>query len=286
MKRSEKELLFSTLTLYLFSIIVIFVFILEVVRVIGFTPENLMIAMALSFIIALGFGYLIAKHGIAFSISTHAMLRKLTKNILHELNIPVSTIKGNVHLLKRKLDNETALLRLERIEKAGDNLIELYQEMEYVIRKEIKAVEKEEVELASFVKERLELFEGVREGIVIKTALNPCRIVVDLQGLKHAFDNLVTNAIKYNKENGMVLISIKENRLTVQDEGMGIEADKMAYIFNRYYQEDATQKGEGIGLSLVKSFCDEEKIDIKFSSKKDEGTVFILDFTAVVVSSA
>lgn len=241
-----------------------------------------MIAMGLALIIAGGFGYLIAKHAIAFSVSTHMMLRKLTKNILHELNIPVSTIKGNVHLLKRKEENETSLKRLERIEKASDSLIELYEELEYVIKKEIKAVEKEEIDLDKFIEERVELFDGVNEEIEIIKDLEPTTITTDLQGLKHAVDNLISNAIKYNNNKGSVIITLKDKKLFIQDSGIGIEADKIAYIFNRYYQEDKTKQGEGIGLSLVKSFCDENKVEIKIVSNKESGTTFILDFSTVL----
>ncbi len=279
MKDSSKELLISTIVLFVFSNIVIYFFILEILRTIGFTPENLMIAMGVGLFISIGFGYLIANHAIAFSRSTHGMLRKLTKDILHELNIPVSTIKGNVHLIRRKTEDETTLKRLERIEKASDSLIELYEEMEYIIKKEIKDIDSEDISLDKFIEERIELFEDVSDGIEFIKDLEPTIINIDVQGLKHTIDNLLSNAVKYNKKEGKVTISLKDKKLSITDEGVGIEADKIAYIFNRYYQEDDTKKGEGIGLSLVKSFCDDAKIDIKISTKKDEGTTFILDFT-------
>lgn len=281
LNKNEKELIFSTLTLFVFSIIGIFAFLLIYLRATSFTPENLIFAMGLSFVLAGIFGFILAKHAIAFSVATHSMLRRLTKNILHELNIPVSTIKGNVHLIRRKCEDETTLKRLARIEKASDSLIELYEELEFTIKREIREIDKKEISLDLFIADRIELFLETDENCSIDIHLDKSRVVVNEQGLKHCFDNLITNAIKYGKSGGKISVVLKNNILSVSDDGEGIDGTEIANIFNRYYQVDRDSKGKGIGLSLVKEFCDEHKVKISIDSKKGLGTTFNLDFNGV-----
>ncbi len=282
-KRSEKELIFSTLTLFIFSIIGIFAFMLTFLRATQFTPEFLIYAMGISIIIALPLGYLLAKHAIAFSVSTHAMLSRLTNNILHELNIPLSTIKGNVHLIKRKTEDESLLRKIARIEKASDDLLELYEDMEYAIKREIKEIDKEKCALDRFIAERVELLQDPNKEFTVVQDLEKTAVIVDKQGLKHAFDNLFSNAMKYGKKGGTITIRLKNAIVSIQDEGKGIEPTEIAKIFNRYYQSDSTLEGRGIGLALVKEFCDNHKIKIEIDSQR-QGTTFLLDFSPTEIS--
>lgn len=64
-----------------------------------------------------------------------ANLQKTVKQTLHELNIPVSTIILNTQMLERKIEDEKALKRLQRIKKASNDLLKLYEQMEYSIKK-------------------------------------------------------------------------------------------------------------------------------------------------------
>ncbi len=256
--------------------VAIFIFIYGAMSLWGFSETVFLYAANAAFVLSLPLGFLLAKHALAFSFSTHALLRKITKNTLHELNIPVATIKGNVYLLRKRAGGDGDV-RLDRILKASDRLVELYEELEYAIKKEIKEPQKKSLDLAAFVRKRLELFY----------APDPSRFVLDLEsfyvnvdemGLKHCFDNLIGNAIKYSPPHTPIAVSLKDGVLSVADKGCGIEAQDLANIFNRYYQGAGKTCGSGIGLSLVKEFCDSQKVAIGLSSAPGQGTTFRLDF--------
>lgn len=76
-----------------------------------------------------------------------ANLSQLTSEILHELNIPLSTIKANTTLLKKRMENEKSLQRLSRIEDSSVRIERLYAELVYSIKKEIHPIEKEKLHL-------------------------------------------------------------------------------------------------------------------------------------------
>ncbi|PIE74377.1 MAG: hypothetical protein CSA19_00035, partial [Deltaproteobacteria bacterium] len=274
LKKNEKELIFSTLTLFVFAQIGIFSFIYVFLELSFYEKDFVFYALSVSLLLSLPLGYLIARHALAFSFSTNLMLSKLVSEILHELNIPVSTIKGNVFLLKRKEKDEKALSKLRRIDLATDALLDLYEELAFFIKRQINHNPRQTIELKSFIEARLKLFSQKTFNL----DLQECSVFVGEQGLKHCFDNIISNAIKYSSSSTPVDIELKNCTLTIKDYGIGIEASEIANIFNRYYQIDSMHKGKGIGLALVKDFCDKEKIKLSLQSKVNVGTSFCLEF--------
>jgi signal transduction histidine kinase len=83
--------------------------------------------------------------------------------------------------------------------------------------------------------------------------------------------------MKYSDKSKPITIVLKENILTIEDRGIGMDETELITIYERYYQSDNTSYGEGIGLALVKAYCDDEKIKIWISSHKDKGTKVSLD---------
>ncbi|MDB2405638.1 ATP-binding protein, partial [Arcobacteraceae bacterium] len=104
----------------------------------------------------------------------------------------------------------------------------------------------------------------------------------DKNGFEKTLDNLISNAIKYNKPDGTITISIDNGILQVEDTGIGIDTKNLFHIFDKYYQENSLSTGIGLGLNMVKAYCDKYKINIKIDSKLDEGTVFHLDLKGVM----
>jgi signal transduction histidine kinase len=85
----------------------------------------------------------------------------------------------------------------------------------------------------------------------------------------------MSNASKYNKDEGTVKVVLKNKLLTIEDSGVGIKNPQE--IFQRYYKEG--NKGIGIGLHIVQKLCEELNINIKVESSLDVGTKFTLDLT-------
>jgi len=234
-------------------------------------------------ILSLGFGYTLSSYILSKKFKIDESLLHLTKEILHELNIPISTIHANTTLLKRTLkENEKSLKRLGRIEEASKRLERLYLELVYSIKKEIHSIEKEQVALKLLIQERVDILkEQNRNSFILEIA--PLDIYVDKIGFEKMLDNILVNAMKYSDKNSTITLILKDNLLSIEDRGIGMDEVELITIYERYYQSDYHVSGEGIGLALVKAYCDDEKIRIDISSQKGVGTVVRFDLHNVRV---
>ena len=198
-------------------------------------------------------------------------IKNSIKNRLHELNIPTSTIKINLHLLKKDLTDSKSLIRLERIEKANDSLSYLYNNMEYELKKEFKNIDLEDFYLLDALKSSLDKFEDIKKDTIIELFV-PNNVVLhsDYNGFIIVLDNLISNAIKYNsKENPYIKISFENRVLSIFNKGVGIDTKNIMLVFDRYFQENSQNMGYGIGLAVVKEFCDKNSIGINIESFED-----------------
>lgn len=198
-------------------------------------------------------------------------IKNSIKNRLHELNIPTSTIKINIHLLKKDLTDTKSLTRLERIEKANDSLSSLYNNMEYEFKKEFENIDLEDFSLLDALKNSLDKFEDIKKDTNIEVFV-PKNIVLhsDYNGFIIVLDNLISNAIKYNsKENPYIKISFENSVLSIFNKGLGIDTKNIMLVFDRYFQENSQNIGYGIGLAVVKEFCDKNSIGINIESFED-----------------
>jgi len=204
---------------------------------------------------------------------------KIQKN-MHELNTPVSTIQINASMLKTKLKDEKNLKRLSRIEKASDELLKLYEDMEYFIKEKIDRVDKKSFSLKEAVYDSVKKFDDIKKDVVIMIDIEDKVINCDRIGFIRTLDNLIQNAIKHNQNLTKIEIFLKNNTLFVQDNGSGIDSDIICNIFNKYFQ-DHKAEGFGLGLAIVKEYCDKNKIDIKIDTNK-AGTTFKLNLSKVL----
>jgi len=242
-----------------------------------------LMTVLLLFSLILGFSYTLSSYILSQKFKVDENLLHLTKEILHELNIPIATIQANTSLLKRTLkENEKGLKRLSRIDASTSRLNRLYIELVYSIKKEIHSIEKEEFQLEELIVERVEEMKLLnRNAFVLK--LEPHSVYVDKIGFEKVLDNLISNAMKYSDKNTTVEIILKDNSLKIIDHGIGMDETELITIYERYYQLDNTAHGEGIGLALVKAYCDDEKIKIRINSIKNEGTEVSLDLNFIVL---
>ena len=198
-------------------------------------------------------------------------IKNSIKNRLHELNIPTSTIKINIHLLKKDLTDTKSLTRLERIAKANDSLSSLYNNMEYEFKKEFENIDLEDFSLLDALKNSLDKFQDIKKDTNIEVFV-PKNIVLhsDYNGFIIVLDNLISNAIKYNsKENPYIKISFENSVLSIFNKGLGIDTKNIMLVFDRYFQENSQNIGYGIGLAVVKEFCDKNGIGINIESFED-----------------
>jgi len=209
-------------------------------------------------------------------------LKNMVDETLHELNTPIATIQANLTMLKRSIKDEKNLKRLNRISEASKNLTNLYESIEYEIKENIEQVEETNFDIKDVVKNSISKFDEIKGNIAIKNQVPSMLIKTDKNGFSRTIDNLISNAIKYNKKDGFVKLYMEGNSLFIQDSGIGIDTKNLFIVFDKSYQENPSTKGFGIGLSIVKSFCDKHKIKITIDTKKDVGTTIGLDLEALV----
>ncbi len=117
--------------------------------------------------------------------------------------------------------------------------------------------------------------------IIIHAMLEDCgSVYMNDKQLQRVVDNNISNAIKYSYENSSIEIALymkaQKCHMSFRDYGMGIkQTDK---IFSRYYREDTSKGGFGIGLNIVKSIIKKENIELKIESQPQKGSLFLYIF--------
>lgn len=284
MSSKEKDFLITISVIYsVVTLITLFVN-YYLISLFGLNQDNFFVIVipmvVFSLIVFLSFSKNILKP----LIKSDENLQKQLKETIHELNIPVSTIKMNTQMLKKKLDDEKHLKRLSRIEQASDDLLKLYENMEYEIKTSIDKVEITKVNLYEIVFNSLDKFKDLKKDISIDTNI-PSNIDIntDKKGFQKVVDNLISNAIKYNFEsNGQIKIEFKENILSIFNTGQTIDTKNLMIIFEQDFQENSEVEGFGLGLNIVKSFCDKHNILINIDVKQN-GNQFNLNLKRVQI---
>ncbi len=277
----RKPSIYPTLVLYVVATTAFLLLLFLFLDTQGLGWENFGIAMVLLLPAVAVVGYLLLSDLIESKRQQDTRLENLTREILHEINLPVSTIETNVALLSRQVDSERAQARLERIAASLVRLRRLYDELSYNIRREIHAVVLESFDVAVMVRERVAVLEEMgRNRFVL--ALIPCTVRADRIGFEQVLDNVLENAMKYSPPDRPITVTLEAEKLAIRDRGIGMDRTQIARIYERYYQGDSHSPGEGIGLALVKRYCDEMGIGIRIDSEPGEGTEVILDCTQVI----
>lgn len=209
-------------------------------------------------------------------------LERFTKETLHELNLPISTITANTTMLKKSAVDEKSLKRIARIDTAAKMLHERYEELDYLIRKQMQKELVDTFELSKVIAERIDLLNSLYSRFDFEKNFEETTIIADRLGLLKVIDNLIENAVKYSNDSQHITVTLKSGIFEIMDYGEGMDEVELLHIFDRYYQNDATMPGFGIGLGLVKSYCDRYKIDLHVKSQKHQGTTVSLNFKEVL----
>jgi signal transduction histidine kinase len=258
--------------LYLFVLIIILY---------GFLKEDVevVIPALLILVILLIVGFMVNTYVLKQKYKIDDNVLHLTKEILHELAIPISTIQANTLLLRRTYtEDKKSMKRLARIDDSSKRLERLYEELLYSIKKEIRTVECERTDLVLLVKERVRVMELLNRNRFV-LSLDKHSVLVDKIGFEKMLDNILNNAMKYSPKECQIEVVLRDARLTVKDHGEGMDETALKNVYNRYYQSRKSNRGEGIGLALVRAYCKDEKIEINIESKLGVGTTVTLNLS-------
>lgn len=283
MTSRQKELIFATV-IYFVTMFTLMTAVYRFLETWHLSEFNIFIAGALVLLVAIGWAYVLSTLIFAPRKQMEDTLTSLTNDIIHELNIPLSTIKANTAMLKKTMEDEKSLKRIKRIEDASVRLKKLYDELVYSIHKEMHDIQKERFDLQILLEERIEIFKEQKRN-PFELALESYEIEVDKIGFEQMFDNIVSNAMKYSSKDAPIRVTLHNHILSFEDKGVGMGTTELLRVHERYYQGDDRKDGEGIGLALVKAYCDDEGLEIHIKSEKGVGTTVSLNMSKVYVTT-
>ena len=212
-------------------------------------------------------------------------------NASHELKTPITSIQGYAELLESGMivDEEMKADFARRIKKEAENMTGLINDILMISRLEAKDAEVvfSQVRISVLLDDILDSLKplAAQSQVFIHSDCQPISIEANPQQMKELLNNLITNAVKYNRPGGQVWIQIREKGdamlIRVRDNGMGIPEDSLDRIFERFYRVDKgrsrKQGGTGLGLSIVKHIVSFYQGTIRVSSELDKGSEFVVE---------
>jgi len=220
-----------------------------------------------------------------------AEFQKMVSVVAHELKAPINAIEGYLDLILKGYVEEKPEKRNEYLKRSinkSEKLRNLVQDLLSLTSIESGKITKEmePVDIKPILLEICTLLENEAEkkklNIIKQFPENIQKISGDMKALSFLFTNLISNAIKYNKESGTVEIIVNqtEKNLTIKvnDTGIGIAEQDLEHIFEEFYRSknEMIQKisGTGLGLSIAKRIVELHNGEIKVSSRIGEGSMF------------
>jgi two-component system phosphate regulon sensor histidine kinase PhoR len=195
------------------------------------------------------------------------MRRDFVSGVSHELKTPLTVIQACTDtLMEGAVDDPVAAKRfLTQISEQSERLLELILGMLQLSRVESGAevFEMGPLDAAEIVRDVIDGFQPVAESRTVRleqAGLTELTVEADPQALRTIVSNLVDNAIKYTAENGTVSVLLEHDadgkHLIVRDTGIGMAAEHLPRVFERFYRVDRGRSrdrgGTGLGLSIVK----------------------------------
>lgn len=206
----------------------------------------------------------------------------------HELRTPISVVQGYANLLDRwgKNDPETMQEAIDAIKSESENMKDLVEQLLFLARGDNETLQLylQTFDCGELVEEVLQETQMIDGHHRFKKKEGTSGLInADRQMMKQAIRILVDNSIKYTPQEGEIIVSVNADnkekgfvRISVQDNGMGIEPDNLPYIFDRFYRSDESRArktgGSGLGLAIMKWIIDRHVGTIEVISRKDIGT--------------
>lgn len=212
------------------------------------------------------------------------LLDSFIKDTTHELNTPISAILINIETLEDESFSPKIQKKLERIKIAAKTISNLYEDLTYALLNNKLQSKNELLDIAQIAKERVEYFSSMANMKHIELSIeikNHFYFEMDCAKLTKLIDNLISNAIKYNKPSGYVKVLIEDKSIIVIDNGIGIQKENLKKAFERYSRFDTSKGGFGIGLSIVKMIASEYHLHLELDSKENLGTTIKVNFNII-----
>ena len=231
-------------------------------------------------------GAVILAFDVSEQVNAQRNRQEFTANVSHELKTPLQSILSSAQLL------QSGLVKQEDIQKFTGYICSETERLLQLISDIIRLSQLDEG--GEYPKENVNLYQVCSQVLqTLIPAADQRNITVELHGdeteitgiRQLAYEliyNLCDNAIRYNKENGKVVVTVKGRSVIVQDTGIGIPKEHHARIFERFYRVDKSHSretgGTGLGLSIAKHAAQRLNAKISLESAPDAGTTVTISF--------
>ncbi|HVT90232.1 MAG TPA: ATP-binding protein [Tepidisphaeraceae bacterium] len=212
---------------------------------------------------------------------------RFTADASHELRTPLAVIHSHAQLaLSRDRSAEEYQKMFQTCLRASDRMKGLVDSLLLLARADAGrlSLTPAPVDLSDIAKDCVEMITPIaaKKNVTIETNLQSVELNADALRIAQVATNLLTNAIRYNREGGKVSISVgkveKQAVLSISDTGVGIAPENQAHLFERFYRVDGARSredgGSGLGLAICKTIVEAHGGTIECASKPGEGTTF------------
>jgi len=187
------------------------------------------------------------------------MLEEFIKDIIHDLNTPITSILINLKMIKKNDE-------VESITKSANAIAMLHQNLIAYLKSEKFKFER--FDIKDVVEEQIDFFKSLYDYLDWRVDIKS-RVVYSSQGaLSRIVYNLLSNACKYNRPNGFIRVYTQDELLIIENSSYGIK--RPSKIFKRFYKEG--DRGLGMGLHIVNKLSKELNIDVEANLKN--GNIF------------
>ena len=201
------------------------------------------------------------------------MIDNFITNIVHDINTPISTIILNSNSLIKQASEPSA--KYDRILASGKQLQDMQHDLLALANEKVE-LERHELILKVMCEEIIEDFRLKYPKQPFEVTLNKQIVYANRVDMRRIIQNLISNAVKYNRNNHPIKLYNRTGRLTIEDQGKGMKRPQK--IFDKHYREDYTIQGSGIGLASVLAMLTRNHIEITVSSQLHQGTTIQLEF--------
>lgn len=204
----------------------------------------------------------------------------------HELRSPLTAIIGHAELLIRRGESNPGIIHKssDTIIREAKRLVTLVNDMLYLVKSEVKIVEKQKINITKVVSDLYSDLYPLHPQLTLNIDEHEIYINGNSDSIKQILINLINNALIVIDKGGFVNISLKEidrqAEIIVTDNGCGIEETYIPYLFDRFFRVDSSRQrdkgGSGLGLSIVSEIVKIHNGTISVKSEVNKGTSFII----------